>query len=48
MQWKESRNKSKNKRIGNSASSEELQLKKVWGRASFCHCNTVQKKNKVK
>lgn len=44
MQWKESWNKNRNKRIGRTISSEELRLKKVWGRGKICHCNTVQKK----
>ena len=46
MQWKESRNKNRNKRIGHSASSEELQLKKAWVRGKFLSLQHSAKKKK--
>ena len=46
MQWKESRNRRRNKRTGNFASSEEHRLKKVWGRGKFLSLQHSAKKKK--
>jgi len=46
MQWKESRNKNRYKRIGRSASSEELRLKKGWRRGKFLPLQHSARKKK--